>query len=78
MRPSWSRRKRHIITDTGGLLVSAMVHAANIQDRDGATTLLASVRLALPWLRHISADGGYAGPKLALTKLGTRQALGRR
>ncbi len=66
-------RKRHIITDTGGLLVGAMVHAADIQDRDGAPPLLASIRYAFPWLRHIFADGGYAGPKLAqaLSKLGT-------
>jgi len=66
-------RKRHIITDTGGLLVGAVVHAADIQDRDGAPALLASIRMAFPWLRHVFADGGYAGPKLmdALAKLGT-------
>src|SRR6516225_3291553 len=29
-------RKRHIVTDTGGLLVGAEVHPADIQDRDGA------------------------------------------
>jgi len=29
-------RKRHILTDTGGLLVAAIVHTADIQDRDGA------------------------------------------
>ena len=65
-------RKRHILTDTGGLLVAALVHAADIQDRDGAPALLASIRSAIPWLRHIFADGGYAGPKLeaALAKLG--------
>ncbi len=65
-------RKRHIIVDTGGLLVGAMVHAADIQDRDGAPPLLASIRYAFPWLRHVFADGGYAGPKLkqALAKLG--------
>ena len=34
---------------------------------------LASIRYAFPWLRHVFADGGYAGPKLAqaLRKLGT-------
>jgi transposase len=66
-------RKRHIITDTGGLLVGAIVHAADIQDRDGAPAVLASIRTAFPWLRHVFADGGYAGPKLAdaLAKLGT-------
>jgi transposase len=66
-------RKRHILTDTNGLLVGAIVHAADIQDRDGAPALLASVREALPWLRHVFADGGYAGPKLetALAQIGT-------
>lgn len=65
-------RKRHVVTDTGGLLVAAMVHAADIQDRDGAPPLLASIRWAFPWLRHIFADGVYAGPKLAaaLDKIG--------
>jgi transposase len=57
-------RKRHILTDTNGLLVAARVHAADIQDRDGAVPLLASIRGAFPWLRHVFADGGYAGTKL--------------
>lgn len=57
-------RKRHILTDTSGLLVGAVVHAADIQDRDGAPSLLGSIRSAFPWLRHIFADGGYAGEKL--------------
>ena len=65
-------RKRHILTDTIGLLVGLVVHAADIQDRDGAPGLLHSVRSAYPWLRHIFADGGYAGPKLqgALDRIG--------
>jgi transposase len=65
-------RKRHIITDTGGLLVGALVHAANIQDRDGAPAVLAAIRAAFPWLRHVFADGAYAGRKLecALKQLG--------
>jgi transposase len=65
-------RKRHIITDTGGLLVAVVVHAANIQDRDGAPLVMAAIRSAFPWLRHVFADGGYAGPKLkqVLAKLG--------
>jgi len=57
-------RKRHIITDTVGHLVKAKVHAANIQDRDGAPNLLASIRYLFPWLRHVFADGGYTGDKL--------------
>jgi transposase len=65
-------RKRHILTDTGGLLVAAIVHAADIQDRDGAVPLLTSIRKAFPWLRHVFADGAYAGRKLeqALVSVG--------
>lgn len=57
-------RKRHIVTDTLGLIVGAVVHAANIQDRDGAPDVLNSIRTRWPWLRHVFADGGYAGDKL--------------
>lgn len=65
-------RKRHIVTDTEGHLVGLQVHAADIQDRDGAVSVLASIRSLYPWLRHIFADGGYAGDKLrdALSKFG--------
>ena len=65
-------RKRHILTDTIGLPVGMIVHPADIQDRDGAPTLLARVGSSFPWLRHIFADGGYAGDKLldALKNLG--------
>lgn len=65
-------RKRHIVTDTLGLMVGLVTHAADIQDRDGAPMVLKSIRHAFPWLHHVFADGGYAGPKLrsALDKIG--------
>ena len=65
-------RKRHIVTDTLGLLIGLRVHGADIQDRDGAPDLLKAVRHGFPWLAHLFADGGYAGPKLngVLKKLG--------
>jgi len=65
-------RKRHILTDTQGMLVHAVVHAADIQDRDGAPDLLKAIRRCSPWLRHVFADGGYAGDKLrtALARIG--------
>ena len=65
-------RKRHIVTDTLGFLLFALIHAADIQDRDGAPEVIKALRFRFPWLRHIFADGGYAGPKLigALTDLG--------
>ena len=46
-------RKRHIVTDTCGHLVGMQVHAADIQDRDGAPGVLASIRYLFPWLRHV-------------------------
>ena len=66
-------RKRHIVVDTIGLLFGLVVHAADIQDRDGAPAVLKSIRHLCPWLRHVFADGGYAGPKLrgALDRMGT-------
>ncbi len=65
-------RKRHIITDTQGHLVGLRVHTADIQDRDGAVEVLSSICALYPWLRHVFADGGYAGDKLrdAIAALG--------
>lgn len=57
-------RKRHILTDTCGFLVLILVHAADIQDRDGAVDVLKAIRWRFPWLRHVFADGGYSGQKL--------------
>ena len=65
-------RKRHIVVDTLGLLVGLVIHTADVQDRDGAPVVLKSILKRWPWLRHVFADGGYAGPKLkgALKKVG--------
>ena len=65
-------RKRHILTDTGGLLVAVVVHGAEIQDRDGATAVFAAIPRHFPRPRHVFADGAYAGPKLegALKRIG--------
>ena len=57
-------RKRHIGTDTTRLLVGLEVHSAGVQDRDGAPDVLKAVAARYPMLRHVFADGGYAGPKL--------------
>lgn len=63
-------RKRHILTDTCGFLIFILVHAADIQDRDGAVDVLAGIRTRFPWLRHVFADGGYAGEKLRSALVG--------
>jgi putative transposase len=54
-------RKRHLLVDTMGLVLMAVVHTANIQDRDGARLLLAKAKGWFPRLQRIWADGGYAG-----------------
>jgi putative transposase len=54
-------RKRHILVDTIGLILGVVVHAANIQDRDGAKILFEKVKGRFPRLRLVWADGGYAG-----------------
>ncbi len=55
-------RKRHILVDTVGNLLEVVVHAANIQDRDGAKLLFEKLS-ATTWsrLEKIWADGGYRG-----------------
>ena len=65
-------RKRHFVTDTSGLLVGVVVHPANIQDRDGAGTVIQAIHDLFPWLRHLFADSVYKGPNLreALAKFG--------
>lgn len=54
-------RKRHALTDTGGLLLGVLVTPANVQDRDGAKLLLCLFCHSFLSLLVIFADGGYAG-----------------
>lgn len=57
-------RKRHIVTDTNGLLLATHVHPANVQDVHGAVPLLEHLRDRFPKLRHVFADRVYRGPQL--------------
>ena len=52
-------RKRHILTDTLGLLICVVVHSAGVQDRHGACLLLEKARDRL--LKVVFADEGYSG-----------------
>jgi putative transposase len=55
-------RKRHIVVDTLGNLLDVVVHAACIQDRDGAMLVLYKLPEAIKVnLKLLWADGGYAG-----------------
>jgi putative transposase len=53
--------KRHVVVDVLGLLIGVIVHAGNIQDRDGAKLLILRVKDRLPRVELIWADGGYQG-----------------
>ena len=55
-------KKRHILVDTQGLLMHAIVHAADIQDRDGGALVMATMFGMFPFLLKLYADGGYQGP----------------
>ena len=44
-----------------GLLLMVLVHAANMQDRDGARLLLAKAKQCYSRLRLIWADAAYSG-----------------
>ena len=63
--------KRHILVDTTGLVLHAIVHAADIQDRDGGAILMATLFGLYPFLLKLYADGGYQGPvfQAALTEI---------
>jgi putative transposase len=57
-----------LIVDTMGLILAVVVHAANIQDRDGAKLVLRKIHKLYPRLKLIWADGGYAGKLIEWTK----------
>ena len=50
------------MVDMTGLLMHAIVHSADIQDRDGGSLLVATLFGLYPFLLKLYADGGYQGP----------------
>jgi putative transposase len=60
-----SGRKRHLLVDTSGLVLNAVVHPADVADRDGARLVLEpGEEEELPRLKHLWADAGYRGAAL--------------
>jgi putative transposase len=57
-----------VLVDTLGLVLHAIVHPANIQDRDGGILLFSALADRFPLLVKLFADGAYQGPQF-------RQAL---
>lgn len=55
-------RHRHVLTDNLGLILAVVVHAASIQNRDGARLLITpQVRQEYPEIKKLRLDAGYAG-----------------
>jgi putative transposase len=55
-------RKRHILVDTVGNVLEVVVHAASIQDRDGARLLFTKLSaMLIAHLQKIWADAAYRG-----------------
>lgn len=61
-------RKRHLLVDTLGLVMQALVTEADMQDRDGAKRLMVLVWGLFPRLRKLWADGAYRGSLLEWVK----------
>jgi putative transposase len=58
--------KYHVLVDTLGLLLNVVVHAADLQDRDGAALVLdRRTRALFPFIAVLFADAGYRGPRAA-------------
>jgi len=51
------------LVDTLGLMLHAVVHGADLQDRDGGALVMATLFGLFPFLRKLNADGGHQGPK---------------
>lgn len=52
-------RKRHLLVDSGGLLLRAVVHSASVQDRAGAKLVLTGIHRVFPQVGVVWVDGGY-------------------
>ncbi len=57
-------RKRHIAVAGAGSPIVVDVHAASVQDRDGAPAVLRALLEVAVDVEKLFADRGYAGPKL--------------
>ena len=55
-------KKRHVLVDTLGLLLHALVTPADVQDRDGGLVLLSTLFGQFPFLTKLFADSAYGGP----------------
>jgi putative transposase len=56
-----SGRKRHLLVDVNGLVLRAVVHAADLQDRAAVSLVLQDAQEEFPGIELVWADQGYTG-----------------
>ena len=56
-----SGRKRHLLVETQGLVLTAKVHTAELQDRAAVPLVLAGAKQQFPRVEHLWVDQGYTG-----------------
>src|SRR5215470_3553746 len=68
-------KKRHVLVDTLGLVLQALVTPAHVQDRDGGQLLITSLGERFPLLAKLFADRAYQGPQFAQALASVRPQL---
>jgi transposase len=56
-------RKRHLVTDTLGLLVAVLITSASTQDRDAAMPAMDLAKAKVPGIQMLYVDSGYSGKR---------------
>lgn len=56
-------RKRHLVTDTLGLLLAVVITSASVQDRDAAMGIVDLAKAKVPSIEVVYVDAGYAGQR---------------
>jgi putative transposase len=54
-------RKRHLLVDTQGLVLTAKVHRADLQDRGAVALVLGGILAIFPLIAHLWVDQGHNG-----------------
>ena len=68
-------KKRHVLVDTLGLVLQALVTPAQVQDREGGRLLLTALGERFPLLAKLFADRAYQGPQFAQALASVRPQL---
>lgn len=56
-------RKRHLVTDTLGLLIAVLITVGSVQDRDAALPAMDLATAKVPGIQMLYVDSGYAGTR---------------